>query len=119
MGEMMRFAIELRQVGRYRVDQVADFVLALAPFQERAVVGEGLQAERPQAPRQASIDHLPLVIAQHDPGALPHDRGELLEVPVRQGELATTAGNRCRGGHLGRFLMFLGLSLRVGRLAVL
>ena len=68
--EMVPFAEEGRQVGGQRVDKSLPLCAALICFQHAEVVAKIIQPQRTQSTNQAVINHIPLVVRQHDPRAL-------------------------------------------------
>lgn len=68
--EVVRLAEERRQVGGQRVNKRLPFRAVAVGLQLPQVMTKIIQVQRPQTPHQTVVNHVTLVIGQHDPGAL-------------------------------------------------
>ena len=67
----MRLAEERGEIGRDRVGEFFELG-GDAALEQLDVLAEGLELQRAQAPRQASVDELALGVRERDAGVLAH-----------------------------------------------
>jgi hypothetical protein len=89
--EMMRLAKEGSQVGRDRVAELRDLPGAVRG-QQLAIFGEAPQLQRTQAPRQAAVDQLALLIRKIDAGDLLDQAAQGIEIFVPEDEFPHAVG---------------------------
>ena len=92
--EVMRLAEKARQVRGDGIDHHPTFRLALRAFQDLAVVGEILDAERPKSAGQPTVDEVALALAQDDSRLLLDQPDDCREVAVEELEFLL-----CRDWH--------------------
>ena len=68
--EMVRLAEERSQVGGQRIDKRLPLGAVSVGLQQAEIVTKIIQIQCPQASNQTVVNHVTLVIRQHDPGAL-------------------------------------------------
>ena len=79
---MIRFAKEIRLVGRHAIDQVDEFFIQLAAFEDRAaIIFDPREAEGANSLAQPAFDHRPLRRRQADAGVLLDKPRKLGEMP--------------------------------------
>ena len=80
--EVVRFAEEIRLVGRHAIDQMDEFVVQLAAFENRVtVIFDPRQAKGSNSLAQPAFDHRPFARRQTDARVLLHESGQLSEMP--------------------------------------
>lgn len=80
----MRLAEKGRQVGGQRVDKRLPLRAVRVAFQQRQVVAEIVQSQQPQTAHQAVVNHLALMLRQHNAGALINQLADTAKMHVRQ-----------------------------------
>ena len=83
--EVMRLAKERGEIGRDGVAELGE--LLHVAIQLLAILGEGTQLQRAQAPRQPAINELALLLREMDAGERLDERAQRLEVLLAEGEL--------------------------------
>src|SRR6185437_4766017 len=98
--EMMWLAKERGEVRRDRVAELRELLrISLQPL---AVLGEAVQLQGAQTPRQPAINELPLLVREMDAGERLDEHTQRLEVLLAEGELPQAQGGAgvARGGGL-------------------
>ncbi len=101
MLEMVRLAIEARDVGRQRGEHFLALAGAAGGFHEVAIIAKGVELQRAQPLGEPGVDERGLGLGKKDPGVVVDHRRDARKIVAVQGELArgqNFAG--CRGGRL-------------------
>ncbi|MNO76731.1 hypothetical protein D3C76_678100 [compost metagenome] len=88
--EVVALAEEGGEIGGQCVDELLPFLGM--PFEVGEIPGEAVQPEAAQAPRQAAVDQLVLVLREIDAGALVEPLAHLLEVAAGVEEFVAGEG---------------------------
>ena len=92
----MRFAEKRRQVGGQGIDKRLPFGAVRIAFQQRQIIAKVVQAQQPQASHQAVINHLALVLCQHDAGTLINQLADATKMHVQQRQALHHLRQQCR-----------------------